>query len=141
MAKNKTAFTDKDVTEFIQDVENEKRRADSFMLIPLFQSVTGFAPQMYGPTIVGFGKYHYKYASGHEGVAPLAAFSPRKDSLVLYFESAFENRDVLLSKLGKYKVSKACVYVKKLEDIDLEILAEMIKISMAKTNQTYPDKL
>ena len=93
---------------------------------------------MWGPTIIGYGKYHYKYASGHEGDAPLAAFSPRKDSLVLYFESEYEDRESLLSKLGKFKSSKACVYVKKLEDIDLQILTQMIKNSMEKTNRTYP---
>ena len=139
MAKNKTNYTDRDVREFINGVENEKRRTDALELLSLFESVTGFEAKMYGPTIIGFGNYHYRYASGHEGDAPLAAFSPRKDSLVLYFESDFYNREALLEHLGKHKVSKACVCVKKLEDIDLPTLAEMIKNSVAKTRLRYPD--
>jgi hypothetical protein len=94
---------------------------------------------MWGPTIIGFGKYHYKYESGHEGDAPLAGFAPRKDSLVLYFATEFENRDVLLSQLGKHKSSKACVYAKRLEDLDLQILREMIRNSMDHVKTLYPN--
>ncbi len=131
MAKNKTAETSMDVTEFVNNVANERRRRDSFELLELFKSVTGFEPKMWGPTIIGFGKYHYKYESGHEGDAPLAAFAPRKDSLVLYFDTEYEDRDALLSQLGKHTSSKACVYAKKLEDLDLQILRKMIRNSMA----------
>lgn len=138
MAKNITTETEKDILEFISNVENEYRRADAFVLSEFYKTLTGYQPKMWGPTIIGYGKYHYKYASGHEGDAPLTAFSPRKDSLVLYFESEYEDRESLLSKLGKFKSSKACVYVKKLEDIDLQILTQMIKNSMEKTNRTYP---
>ncbi|MEX2235588.1 MAG: hypothetical protein WD824_25740 [Cyclobacteriaceae bacterium] len=92
MAKNKTTETSIDVNEFINNVENEKGRTDCFALLEIFKSVTGFEPKMWGPTIIGFGKYHYKYESGHEGDAPLAGFAPRKDSLVLYFATEFENR-------------------------------------------------
>lgn len=140
MAKNKTTITDNDGSEFIASIENDKRRADSLVLLEFFKSVTGFDPKMYGPTIIGFGKYRYKYASGHEGEAPLAAFSPRKDSIVLYIESDFDERESLLAQLGKFKSSKVCVYVKKLEDIDLEILAELIKKSVAKTKLRFPDE-
>ena len=140
MAKNKTTYTNSSVTEFVNKVENEVKRNDSFKLIELFKSITGFEPKMWGPTIIGFGNYHYKYESGHEGDAPVAAFSPRKDSLVLYFASEFENRDVLLSQLGKHKSSVACVYVKKLSDIDLKILEIMVVNSMTYITKLYPSK-
>ena len=140
MAKNKTTETNSSVTEFVNKVENEVKRNDSFKLIEIFKSITGFEPKMWGPTIIGFGNYHYKYESGHEGDAPLAAFSPRKDSLVLYFASEFENREVLLSQLGKHKSSKVCVYVKKLSDIDIKILEIMIVNSMTYVTKLYPSK-
>ncbi|HEY5916377.1 MAG TPA: DUF1801 domain-containing protein [Chryseolinea sp.] len=140
MAKNKTAETNSSVTEFILKVENEGKRDDSFQLIEILKSVTGFEPKMWGPTIIGFGSYHYKYESGHEGDAPLAAFSPRKDSLVLYFATEFEDREVLLSQLGKHKSSKSCVYVKKLSDIDLKILETMTVNSMSYVTKLYPSK-
>ena len=140
MAKNKTTETNSSVTEFVNKVENEVKRNDSFKLIEIFKSLTGFEAKMWGPTIIGFGNYHYKYESGHEGDAPLAGFSPRKDSLVLYFASEYENREVLLSKLGKHKSSKACVYVKKLSDIDLKVLEIMIVNSMTYATKLYPSK-
>lgn len=139
MAKNKTTETSIDVNEFIHKVENEKRRTDSFALLEIFKSITGFEPKMWGPTIIGFGKYHYKYKSGHEGDAPLAGFAPRKDLLVIYIATEFENRDVLLSQLGKHKSSKACVYAKKLEDLDLQILRKIIINSMTYVKQLYPN--
>src|SRR6187551_340674 len=122
MAQNKTTETNISVTEFVNKVENEVKRDDSFKLIEIFKSISGFEPKMWGPTIIGFGSYHYKYESGHGGDAPLTGFSPRKDSLVFYLSSEFENRELLLSKLGKHKSSKGCVYVKKLSDIDIETL-------------------
>lgn len=140
MAKNKTTETDKSVINFIENIENEVKRDDSFALIEIFKSLTGKEPKMWGPTIIGFGSYHYKYASGHEGDAPLAAFSPRKDSLVLYFATDYENREELLAQLGKHKSSKACVYVKKLDDIDIAILKKMVKNSMRDTLKLYPSK-
>ena len=140
MAKNKTTETNSSVTEFVNKVENEVKRNDSFKLIEIFKSITGFEPKMWGPTIIGFGNYHYKYESGHEGDAPLAAFSPRKDSLVLYFAAEYENREVLLSQLGKHRSSKVCVYVKKLSDIDIKILQIMIVNSMTYAKKLYPSK-
>ena len=140
MAKNKTTETNSSVTEFVNKVENEVKRNDSFKLIEIYKSITGFEPKMWGPTIIGFGSYHYKYESGHEGDAPLAGFSPRKDSLVLYFATEFENRDILLSQLGKHKSSKACVYVKKLGDIDINVLEKMIVNSMTYAIKLYPPK-
>jgi hypothetical protein len=141
MAKNKTTETSSSVTEFVNKVENEVKRSDTFRLIEIFKSITGFEPRMWGPTIIGFGSYHYKYESGHEGDAPLAGFSPRKDSLVLYFASEYENREVLLSQLGKHKSSKSCVYVKKLSDIDIKVLERMTRNSMASVKKLYPSKI
>ncbi len=138
MAKNKTTETDRNVIEFVNSVENEVRRKDSFTLIDLFRAITGKEPKMWGPTIIGFGSYHYRYASGHEGDMPLAAFSPRKPALVLYFETEFENRTELLSQLGKHTSSKACVYVKKLEDLNLSVLEKMVKNSINHTLKLYP---
>ena len=140
MAKNKTTETDYSVDKFVSKVESEVKRDDSFMLIEIFKSVTGHKPKMWGPSIIGFGNYHYKYESGREGDAPLAGFSPRKDSLVLYFFAEFKEREELLSKLGKHKSAKGCVYVKKLDDIDISILKKMIKNSVDYITKLYPSK-
>ena len=140
MAKNKTAETDHSVTDYINEVANEVKRKDSFRLIKIFKSITGCEPKMWGPSIIGFGKYHYKYASGHEGDSPLAAFSPRKDSLVIYIATEFEKREELLSQLGKHKSSKSCVYAKKLDDIDIAILEKMVKKSIKYVTKLYPSK-
>lgn len=139
MAKIKTTVTEVNVTEFIQKVDNEVKRKDSFQLVEIFKSITGCDPKMWGPTIIGFGNYHYKYESGHEGDMPIAAFSPRKEAIVLYF-AEFENRDQLIEKLGKYKSGKACVYVKKLEDIDLSIMEEMTRASINYITSKYHNK-
>ena len=138
MAENKTKTTTANVEEFILKVANDTRREDSFRLVELFQSISGFEPKMYGPTIIGFGNYHYKYESGHEGDAPVAGFSPRKDAIVFYFAD-FAERDQLLDKLGKHKSGKACVYVKKLADIDLSVLEELTKASIKDITSKYPD--
>jgi len=130
MAKNKTTETLVDVNEYISNIDNEKKRTDGFALLDLFKSVTGLEPKMWGPTIIGYGKYHYKYESGHEGEAPLAGFAPRKDSLVIYIATEFEDRETLLSNLGKHKSSKSCLYVKRLEDLDLEVLRKIVHNSM-----------
>jgi hypothetical protein len=119
-------------------VSDAKKRADSVELVKLFSSQTGFEPKMWGPAIIGFGRYHYKYASGREGDMPIAAFSPRKQDITFYFETEFENRDALLAKLGKCKTGKCCVYIKKIDDIDPEILKKMIDASIAKTRSIYP---
>lgn len=140
MAKNKTAETDKSVIRFIDNVESEVKRDDSYTLIELFKSLTGMEPKMWGPSIIGFDSYHYKYASGHEGDAPLAAFSPRKDSLVVYLATEFEKREELLAQLGKHKSSKACVYIKKLDDIDIAVLKKLVKNSIRDTLKLYPPK-
>ncbi|SHH08319.1 DUF1801 domain-containing protein [Flavobacterium defluvii] len=140
MAKNKTAETEGSVIDFINAVDSEAKRNDAFELIRIMKSITGFEPKMWGPSIIGFGSYHYKYATGHEGDAPLAAFSPRKAATTIYFYLPEEKRDELFVNLGKYKVSKACIYIKKLADIDIEILKKIILLSIEYTQNLYPQK-
>ena len=140
MAKNKTTETENSVTDFINAVADETKRNDAFELLKIIQKATGFEPKMWGPSIIGFGSYHYIYDSGHEGDAPLVGFSPRKDAISLYLSSSFENKDELLSKFGKYKAAKSCIYIKKLADIDPEILKEMISVSVSYLQKLYPSK-
>jgi len=140
MAKNKTTETQQSVTDFINAVENDAKRNDAFELLKTMQETTGFEPKMWGPSIIGFGSYHYKYDSGHEGDAPLAAFSPRKAATTVYFYLPEENREELLSKLGKHKSSKACIYINKLTDIDIEVLKKIILLSIEFTQKLYPQK-
>jgi hypothetical protein len=92
----------------------------------MYEKLTGYEPKMWGPSIIGFGKYHYKYESGHEGEAPLAGFSPRSTSIVIYASAKFEKRDELLQKLGKHKTGKVCIYIKRLDDVNIEILSQII---------------
>ena len=127
MAKTKTTLTGQDVIDFVNSyVGNEqKKKAESFRLIELMQEWSESEPKMWGPSIIGFGNYHYKYASGHEGDAPVLGFSPRKAALTLYVYSDTEKSKALLADLGKFKMSKACIYVKKLSDIDTDVLKEL----------------
>jgi hypothetical protein len=139
MAVNKTKATAVNVTEFIQNIDNEVKRNDSFQLVEIYKSITGFEAKMWGPTIIGFGSYHYKYASGHQGDMPIAAFSPRKDAIVFYISDEIENREQLLEKLGKHKTGKVCVYVKKLADIDLTVLKKLVMATIEDISLKYPD--
>lgn len=126
MAKTKTTYTEQNVIDFINStVDNEQKREDSFQLIQLIQEWSGFEPKMWGPSIIGFGNYHYKYASGHEGEAPILGFSPRKAALTLYVLSDTEKSRSACMQLGKFKMSKACIYVKKLSDIRIDVLKEL----------------
>ena len=130
--KNKTTETEISVTDFINSyVDNEQKKEDSFRLIDLLKEWSGFEPKMWGPTIIGFGSYHYKYASGHEGDAPILGFSPRKAAFSLYVYSQTEESKTLLSNLGKFKIGKACIYAKRLSDINLSTLEQLSKISIA----------
>lgn len=140
MAKNKTAETQSSVIDFINAVDSEAKRNDALELVKIMKSITGFEPKMWGPSIIGFGTYHYKYATGHEGDAPLAAFSPRKAATTVYFYLPEEKREELFLNLGKYKVSKACIYIKKLADIDIEILKKIILLSIEEVQNLYPSK-
>lgn len=140
MAKNKTTETENSVIDFIKAIDNEKKRNDALELLTILKETTGFEPKLWGPNIIGFGSYHYKYASGHEGDAPLAGFSPRKDAISLYLNPVFENKEELLLKFGKHKAGKGCIYVKKLTDIDLDILKKMISLSVESIQKLYPLK-
>lgn len=123
MAKNKTTATEINVIDFINSyVDTDQKKADSLQLIALMSEWSGFEPKMWGPTIIGFGSYHYKYASGHEGDAPLIGFSPRKAEFSLYVFSATEENKYFLDDLGKFKMGKACIYIKKLSDINIDAL-------------------
>jgi len=133
----KTTPNDQSVKDFLNNVQDEKKRADSFTILELMKDVTGEEPQMWGDSIIGFGIYQYKYASGRKGEWFLTGFSPRKQNLTLYIMSGFLEYDKLLSRLGKYKTGKACLYINRLEDIDLEALEELVRLSsqhMAITN-------
>ena len=138
MAKaNKTQATSASVEAFIDKHPKEEIRDDSRVLVKLMQELTGEEPHMYGPSIIGFGTYHYTYASGHSGSAPLAAFSPRKPELVIYLgQEALEPE--VLAKLGKHKATKGCLYVKRLADIDLKVLKALIKKSISATRKAHP---
>ena len=138
MTKNKTTETNQSVTIFINKVADEVKRRDCFRLLEIFKTHTGFKPKMWEPSIIGFGKYHYKYESGHEGDAPLAAFSPRATSMVIYLSGRLEKRDELLKKFGKHKAGKACIYIKKLDDVNPEILGQMISNSVKEIRKRYP---
>ena len=129
--KNKTAETKVNVIDFINSyVDKDEKKQDSFRLIELMRKWSGFEPKMWGPTIIGFGSYHYKYASGHEGDAPLLGFSPRKAEFSLYVVAPDHDYKGLLDKLGKYKMGKACIYFKKLSDLNLDTLEKISKESI-----------
>jgi hypothetical protein len=138
MAKTKTTFTGKDVYEFINDfADSEQKRRDSYELIKLMKKVSGREPKMWGPSIIGFDSYHYKYESGHEGDAPIIGFSPRKAAISLYVYSGLKEHEYLLKDLGKYKIGKACIYVKKLSDINEKSLNTLMKESIKYIKSKY----
>ena len=140
MAKpNKTHATSASVSAFIDKQSKEEVRDDCRTLMNLMHELTGEAPHMYGPTIVGYGTYHYTYMSGHSGSAPLAAFSPRKPELVIYLSQEVLEPDTL-AKLGKHKATKGCLYMKRLADVDLKVLRTMITKSIAATRKAYPQR-
>ena len=118
-------------------VDNEQKKADSFRLIGLMREWSGFEPKMWGPTIIGFGNYHYKYESGHEGDAPLIGFSPRKAAFSLYVFSPTQDNKHLLDDLGKFKIAKACIYIKKLSDINISALEKLCRSSIVYINEHH----
>jgi hypothetical protein len=133
----KTKVTDKSVEKFLDALENEQKRDDAYTILDMMQKATKEEAKMWGPSIIGFGRYHYKYDSGHEGDMPLIGFSPRKPAHTLYILNDFEGYDELMAKLGKYKTSKACLYIKKLEDVDTKILNKLITLSVKYTKAKY----
>lgn len=138
MYELKTKENDASVIEFIENVENPKKREDAYQLLELFTETTGYQAKMWGPSIIGFGAYHYKYDSGHEGDAPLVGFSPRKAKISLYFATGDTKREELLKKFGKHTSGKACVYINKVADIDVTILKELINQSITFLKEKYP---
>ncbi|WP_413299590.1 DUF1801 domain-containing protein [Bacillus sp. 1P10SD] len=138
MYELKTKETDNSVIEFIEQVDQPKKREDAYRLLDIFTETTGYQAKMWGPSIIGFGSYHYKYASGHEGDAPLVGFSPRKAKISLYFAPGETKREQLLKEFGKHTTGKACVYINKVADIDVEVLKELIKESVAFLQEMYP---
>ena len=136
--KNKTTETDVDVTDFINSyAETEQKKADSFRLVELMRKWSGFEPKMWGPSIIGFGNYHYKYPSGHEGDYLVIGFSPRKSEFSLYVSVPGNGDKDLIENLGKYKMGKACIYVKRLSDIDLDVLEMLCKATIRYIGEKY----
>ncbi len=140
MYELKTKENDHSVIEFIEKVENPKKREDAYRLLDIFTETTGFQAKMWGPSIIGFGSYHYKYASGHEGDAPLVCFSPRKAKISLYFATGDTKREELLKDFGKHTTGKACVYINKVADIDVEVLKALINQSIKFLKEMYPNQ-
>jgi len=136
MAENKTKATTKSVPEFLEQIEDPKRRADCITIAAMMGRLTNSKPKMWGESIVGFGDYHYKYASGREGDWFLAGFSPRKQNLTIYIMGYLEFYTELLEGLGKFKHGKGCLYIKKLEDIDLKVLESLITSSIEQIKST-----
>lgn len=138
MAENKTKTTKSSVAEFLNAIEDESRRADAKALVKLMQKATGEKPKMWGPSIVGFGSYHYKYETGREGDMPLIGFSPRKAATVLYGLRGAGDAEAMLAKLGKHTTGKGCVYVKKLADVDGKVLESLATKSVAAARARKP---
>jgi len=130
MAEQKTKPTNQSVKEFLNQIPEPERRADCFEVVKIMQEITGEKPTMWGPSIVGFGSYRYKYASGREGDWPMTGFSPRKKDLTLYIMMGFEKHADLMEKLGKHSHSKSCLYIKRLSDVHIPTLKKLIKIGL-----------
>lgn len=137
MAENKTKPTEVRVEDFIGALENKRRKADALELVDLMRDISGEEPKMWGPSIIGFGSYHYKYDSGREGDMLQVGFSPRKANLVCYIMLGFSGYEGLMDRLGKYKTGKSCLYINKLDDIDREVLRELITLSLKDLRAKY----
>ena len=138
MAELKTKQTEASVEEYLDTIEDPRRRADCAVISALMKKVTKCEPKMWGPSIVGFGSYHYRYETGHEGDACLVGFSSRKPEIVVYIAAGFESREKLLQELGKHRTGKVCVYIKRLSDIDVVVLEKLVKASVAAMRKRYP---
>ena len=135
MAELKTKQNDQSVTVFLDNIADERKRQDCYALLALMQEVTQAEPKMWGDSIIGFGSYDYKYATGNEGTWFVTGFAPRKQNLTLYIMSGFEEYDALMAKLGKHTTGKACLYVKRLSDVNLDVLRELVQRSIAHMRQ------
>jgi hypothetical protein len=138
MAELKTKLNDASVEDFLNSIEDEQKRDDCFAVLKLMKQVTKAEPKMWGSSIVGFGSYHYKYASGREADWMLAGFSPRKQNLTLYIMAGFDNYDALLARLGQHSTGKSCLYIKRLADVDTGVLKELVTQSVAHMKATNP---
>ena len=136
MAENKTQPTSVSVEDFISGIENSRRKADALIALQMYKEITGLPPVMWGPSIIGFGTHHYKYESGREGTVPAAAFSPRKANMTFYVDDKFEGAEALFASLGKHKKSVVCLYINKLDDVDLQFLREIITKDYIQTLKT-----
>lgn len=130
MAENKTKSTSASVDDFINAIENRRRRTDTLIALEIYKEITGCFPVMWGPSIIGFGSRHYRYETGREGHAPIACFAPRKANMTFYVGDKFKGAEALYAKLGKHKKSVACLYINKLDDVDLDVLREVITRQM-----------
>lgn len=139
MYELKTQENDNSVIEFIEGVADAKKREDAYRLLDIFTETTGYPAKMWGPSIIGFGSYHYKYASGHEGDAPLVGFSPRKAKISLYLAADDPGRGALLESFGKHTQGKGCVYINKVADIDVDVLRKLIRHSVEHLQKLYPN--
>lgn len=137
MSSLKTQKTNRDVREYLHSVEPPAKREDALQLLDFFERVTGYTAVLWGDSIVGFGEYHYENASGHKGDWPLTGFSPRKTALTIYIMSGFDTEEHVLKHLGKYKTSVSCLYVKKLSDINLEVLESLVRSSVQVMQKRY----
>jgi hypothetical protein len=137
-AENKTKPTKLSVTAFVDGIADPTRRADAKAVVKLMRSATGEAPKMWGPSIIGFGSYHYKYDSGREGDMPIVGFSPRKAATVFYITRGFVGAEALLARLGKHTVGKSCLYIGKLSDVDQKVLEALVVKSVAVMRTRYP---
>ena len=140
MTENKTQVTVVDPIDFIDAVEHPIRKSDAQTLNALFQKITGFAPKMWGPTIVGYGSYNYSYESGRTGSFLAAGFSPRKANLSIYIMPGYEDFSEILSRLGKHKIGKSCLYINKLADVDINVLEELIRAGLKALDAKWPVK-
>lgn len=138
MSENKTKATAQPVEDFLHQVDPDRRRADAIALDRIFREVTGFAPRMWGPSIVGYGAYHYKYDSGREGDFLATGFSPRKANLTVYIMPGYADFSEILSRLGKHKLGKSCLYINKLADVDEEVLKELIRAGLKDLDAKWP---
>lgn len=137
MTELKTKLNDGDVMAFLNALDDKQKRKDCFEILEKMKKITKSEPKMWGTSIIGFGTYHYKYESGREGDWFLAGFSPRKQNLTLYIMSGFDHKEETLAKLGKYKSSKGCLYIKKLSDVDSSILDKLISDSVEHLKRKY----
>ncbi|WP_209506394.1 MULTISPECIES: DUF1801 domain-containing protein [unclassified Ruegeria] len=137
-SQNKTVPTNQSVEDFLNSVQSERRAEEARALDELFRATTGFDPVMWGPSMIGYGRYHYRYASGREGDFLATGFSPRKSALVIYIMPGYADFGGILARLGKHKLGKSCLYVNKLVDIDMQVLSELIRAGLTDLGRIWP---